>query len=56
MPMGPTQVLPIAAICGALGLGAAAVGQEKAGAESEPAAEDAPDEIVVGEVRSLEFE
>jgi hypothetical protein len=57
MPIELTKVLPLAALCGALGLGGAAVAQENAGAKSEPAAEDAPDEIVVlGRINELRTE
>jgi hypothetical protein len=52
-----TKVLPLAALCGALGFGGAAIGQEKAGGGKEPAAEDAPDEIVVlGRINQLRTE
>jgi hypothetical protein len=52
-----SKVLPLATLCGALGLRGAAIGQEKAGAGTEPAAEDAPDEIVVlGRINQLRTE
>lgn len=51
------KVLPLAALCGALGAGGPAVGQEKAGAGNEPAAEESPDEIVVlGRINQLRAE
>ena len=51
------KALPLAALCGALGVGVAAVGQEKAAAKSETAAEDTPDEIVVlGRINELRTE
>jgi len=62
MAIGLTKVLPLAALCGVLGLGGAATGQEKPGREKpagkgEPAAADAPDEIVVlGRINELRTE
>lgn len=49
--------MPLAALCGALGVGGAAVGQEKAAADGQPAADDTPDEIVVlGRINQLRTE
>ena len=62
MPSALTKFLCLAALCGALGVGGTALGQDKpsqkeAGAKSEPAAEDAPDEIVVlGRINELRIE
>ena len=62
MPSALTKFLCLAALCGALGVGVTALGQDKpsqkeAGAKSEPAAEDAPDEIVVlGRINELRIE
>ena len=59
---GLTKVLPLTALCGALGVGGAAIAQERpgqgsAGAKSAAAAEDAPDEIVVlGRINELRTE
>ena len=52
-----SKVLPLATLCGALGLRGAVIGQEKAGDGKQVAAEDAPDEIVVlGRIDQLRTE
>jgi len=57
MPNRSSQVLPLAALCGALSVGGAAVGQDKAGAKSEPPADDTTDEVVVlGRINQLRTE
>jgi hypothetical protein len=51
------KVLPLAALSGALGIGGAAVGQQKAGPPKPVAADEAPDEIVVlGRINELRTE
>ena len=57
MPNGLSKVLPLAALCGALGVGGVAVGQDKAAAKAEPAPDDTADEIVVlGRINQLRTE
>lgn len=57
MPNTPPKVLSVAALCGALGVGGTAIGQQRAAAAAQPIANEAPDEIVVlGRINKLRTE